>query len=498
MKNRLKILFVISVMAILPFSLKAQEHAGHGASSAAPEEPSVAIDSEGRVSYTLPFSDSRAQEAIQRGEERREQQEEERRAKRNSEANGYSGYFGTQDWQADDQQGSFVTGNVTLNPDNVKSQKQNMMSDGLAQMGAISQGASTLTKDPKTAGVVTAMGSGLGAASSLINAAGYGNLTDQYSGVQTQNEEAAEKNRANINRMNQGRVNLQEKMNNFTGEEKELERLQAEDKTLALQIEDAEAELKGQERSADQAGRDKWGNRLGMYASVLTAGALAYMGERQYNMYRQMANDQKACKKDPTKCEGYIPPRPEGDNRPLPVPPDTRPTGPEGFDANRFPRPAQVAAGSRDGSNANRGSGSRSGRAPDFLSSNGLSGRASPLGGKSDSDFGGGYSSNQSFGSASGGGTSGRESAGSYASSGVGSSSNNDDDMNFDISQFIPSWMKDQQVPTDENGFLVAKQTTSLQKEAKGLLLGKNSPSLFTRISQAYQKKAHELKEEIL
>ena len=123
------------------------------------------------------------------------------------------------------------------------------MNDGLAQMGAISQGASTLTKDPKTAGVVTAMGSGLGAASSLINAAGYGNLTDQYSGVQTQNEEAAEKNRANINRMNQGRVNLQEKMNNFTGEEKELERLQAEDKTLALQIEDAEAELKGQERT---------------------------------------------------------------------------------------------------------------------------------------------------------------------------------------------------------------------------------------------------------
>ena len=68
--------------------------------------------------------------------------------------------------------------------------------------------------------------------------------------------------------------------------------------------------------------------------------------------------------------------------------------------------------------------------------------------------------------------------------------------MNFDINQFVPSWMKNQQ---DENGFLVTStQAPQTKKETKGLLLGKNSPSLFTRVSQAYQKKAHELKEEVL
>ncbi|MBI3018710.1 MAG: hypothetical protein HYY61_02310 [Deltaproteobacteria bacterium] len=482
MKNTLKILVVISAIVTLPLSLKAQHEQSHTDTSG------VSIDAQGNVSYNLPIDDPRAQEAIRQGEERRSRHEEEVRARRNAEASGYKGYFGQETWNAGEAgNGTFTTGHIDLDPEYVKSQKQNMMSDGMQQMGAISQSASTLTKSPKTAGVIMATASGLGGAGTLINAASYGNLAGQYSAVQSKNLEAIEDNKSNIADMEASLAKLKKDPKN---------RIPS---NLIRKIEDAKAELKSQENAAKRAGSNKWGNYMGMGASLLGSAAMFTMGAFQYENNRKLDNEMKACRQDPTKCVGYVPPRPERDNRPLPIPPDLRPTGPEGFDPNRLPKPAQASVISKDGANAARGnSGSRSGHSPDFLSSSGLSARgASPMGEKSESDFGGGYSDDQSFGSASGGSASGRESAGSYVSNG-GSPSGNEN-TNFDISQFIPSWMKDQQVPTDENGFLIASmQAPQTKKETKGLLLGKNSPSLFTRVSQAYQKKAHELKEEVL
>ncbi len=482
----------MSAIVTLPFSLKAQHEGGHEGQPTS-SGYFVSEDSGDGQRIHRPVT----QDDIDQAQARREKAQKDQRAQRNSEASGYSGFFSPESWtNGAGESGAYTAGSITLNPENVKAQKQNMMSDGLSQMGAIGQSASSLTKDPKTAGVVMATASGLGAASSLVNAAAYGNLAGQYAEVEMRNDEAAHNNNLEIGRMKTAQQTLINKMNTLNPQDSQRIKFEAQAKTLSSQIENAQAERKIQKAAEKQANRNAWGNKLGMYASILTGAALGYMGERQYDMSRQMANDQKACKRDPTKCVGYIPPRPTSDNRPLPVPPDTRPTGPEGFDPNRLPKSTPVSDTSKGATATNTGSSSnRSGRAPELLSSSGLLGKASPLGEKSDSDFGGGYSADQSFGSSSGGSGSGRESAGSSASLG---SSSSGDDGNFDISQFIPGWMKDQQVPTDENGFLVAQHITSAKNETKGLLLGKNSPSLFTRVSQAYQKKAHELKEEVL
>lgn len=475
MKKLLKILFVISAIVTLPLSLKAQDHSDHAGYY-------VEEDLGDGIKQRRPVT----QEDIERAQVRREKNESEKRARRNSEASGYKGYFGSEEWYVNEtENGTFITGHTYLDPEHVKAEKQNMMSDGMQQMGAISQSASTLTKSPRTAGIITATGSALGGAGTLINAASYGSLGGQYSAVQAENAEKADINRSNISAMEASLAKLDPQKDRRIYND------------LQNKIEDAKVELKGQENAAKQAKNNKVGNYMAMGASILGSAAMFTMGAFQYENNRKLDNEMKECRKDPTKCVGYVPPRPERDNRPLPTPADNRPTGPEGFDPNRYPKPTQAALTSKDNAYPVRGnSGSRSGHTPDLLSASGLSGRGtSPMGEKSESDFGGGYSSDQSFGSSSGGSGSGRESAGSYVSP-SGASTGNDE--NFDIRQFIPSWMKDQHVPTDENGFLVASIQTPQKNETKGILLGKNSPSLFTRVSQAYQKKSHELKEELL
>ena len=473
MKKLLKILLVIGAIVTLPLSLKAQNHSGHSDNSGYFVEEDLGEGIRQRRPVT--------QDDIDKANARRDKREAEKRAKEDAKAQGYDGYFYQKN--TSNRNETYTGGTVNLSSDFVKNQKQNMMSDGMQSMGAISQGASTLTKDPKTAGIVSAFGAGIGGTSTFINAAQYGNLAGKYATMQSLNEQ---KEIENTQKMAALKAQLKAEKPGTDAY-----------RQIETDIQEIRIQRNAQREARKQARSDKWGNYTAMGASVLGGSAMIFMGERQYDMYRQMDNDQKACKKDPTKCIGYIPPKPERDNRPLPTPADTRPTGPEGFDPNRLPKPAQAALASKDGApSANRAtSGNRSGHTPDLLSSNGLSGKASPLGSTSDSDFGGEYSGDQSFGSASGGSGSGRESAGSYVSSG-GSSLSSNEDMNFDISQFVPSWMKNQQ---DENGFLVTStQAPQTKKETKGLLLGKNSPSLFTRVSQAYQKKAHELKEEVL
>src|SRR3989338_8198810 len=217
MRNRLKILFVIGAIVTLPLALKAED----GDADSDDSGYSVTEDYGDGMKINRPIT----REDIEKARARREKSEDDKRSKRNAEAAGHEGFFSPEAWtsglEGEGSSGEYWGGQVRLSSESVKAQKQNMMSDGLAQMGAISQGASSMTKDPRTAGVVMATGSALGAASSLVNAAGYSNLSSQYEDVRNQNQAKADANRAEIERMQAAHRSLMSQAANLSSTPRE-------------------------------------------------------------------------------------------------------------------------------------------------------------------------------------------------------------------------------------------------------------------------------------
>lgn len=346
--------------------------------------------------------------------------------------------------------------------------------------GQIANAGSGVTKDPKTASYVAAGGSMLGATGALFGAAHYYSQIDKYKDAAAINEIAVQHNETEIEKIDAEIERFKEGDGQNSPQQKE--------GIAGLQTKKAEIgkELAAQKALASKYSAATWGSRIGAGMALVSSAAMGWTASMQLKQGKELAADQDYCAKHPNEFPRCTEVVPQGDNTRLPDPNQNSSvslTDP-GFNG-------QNDAGDEDFSPALAspvgGNGGAAGAGPSlggagFGNGSSAEGRKPAEEKKDLDDIGGsGFSGDQSYDLA--GGNLDQLGSGSAASSVTAPSLSG-----FDISQFLPSNLKEEEL----GGFKAARINDKESKE-EGLVLSKESPSLFTRISKAHQKKAPEM-----
>lgn len=350
----------------------------------------------------------------------------------------------------------------------------------------ITNAGAGVTKDPKTASYVAASGSMLGATGALFSAAHYFSQYDDYAEAEAQNAEAASHNEGEIQKIDT-RIQEVENNSNFSTEEKtaKIAALKTQKSTIAKEVAVQNA-LDSKYTVAKYASAG-----LGTMGLVSSA-AMGWTASMQLEQGKQLAADQDYCAKHPNEFPRCTEVAPQGDNTQLPNP-NQNPSvslNDRGFDG-------QNETGNEDdlsptlaspvGGNGGTASAGPSLGGAGLGNGSSAEGRKPAEEKKELDDIGGsGFSGDQTY--ESGGGNLDQLGSGSAVSSVTAPSLSG-----FDISQFLPSNLREEEL----GGFKTAKVNDKEKKE-EGLVLGKESPSLFTRISKAHQKKAPEMMKEVI
>lgn len=334
-----------------------------------------------------------------------------------------------------------------------------------AAAGQISSTAGGQTKNPKTAAIASASGSFIGAGGMMLGATHYGNRATQYWEAYGKNKMTAQKNKPTLGQID-GLIAAAAAQN----KQDEVTRLQA----LKTQV---EAHITEQTDTSDTYFKEALAN-LGMSAvNLVGSAALGYTG------YLQLQQGKKL-----DRVGG--PPKPDGNRKPGPE--DNSPPKPNIGDKGWNPKDIQpskqpnsnASSGGNDLLQPDRsGASDGDGGALKFLSPSSYSGDSSPEEkGEGDPEL----SEDQSYGSGGGGGLGlfGGYSPDLAPSMGF---------SGFDMSQFLPANLRD----ADSDEYL-SKEAHAKDEEKNSIILGKDSPSLFTRITKAHQRKAHEMSKGVL
>ncbi|OGQ34652.1 MAG: hypothetical protein A3A72_00755 [Deltaproteobacteria bacterium RIFCSPLOWO2_01_FULL_38_9] len=428
---------------------------------------------------------------------------------------------GTAQWSAYDADtktttkgGDYATGGVKVKDEWSSKTSAGIKLGGMQMAGAVNQAASTMIKDPKAAGITTGVVSGAAGAADFAAAGQYNKLSDQYWSAWSQNAKLRDQNKGEIARIDTRLATLN-KFDQKKTDPKVWADIVREKEELGTAKTAIEAELTKQKDLISEQ-RSGWlSNKMANYAGRLGGAAMVYMGAQNYEQGRRLANESKFCKENPkdVQCGGTGIPdegkpvdctKPENISLPDcggPVTTSTPTPLPEGWTPDSGGDPFGTTPGNgagSDGLSANAagiGGGGRSGGDPSFLGGGGgggMGGGSPTDGAKPESEFGGGYSGDQAYGSSGGGADSSSEPLMSIDFGGGPSPAGSPD--GFDISQFFPG----AEGPEDQSA-MVALGPNGQPVEQKNKLLGdKDSPSLFTRVTKAHQKKAHELVQEVL
>ncbi|MEK7790422.1 MAG: hypothetical protein AAB309_02215 [Deltaproteobacteria bacterium] len=368
----------------------------------------------------------------------------------------------------------------------------------------IAQSGSGFTKDPKTNSYVAAAGSSIGATGALIGSAYHLDRAGKYGEASSRNSAAALATQGEIDGV-QNQIdaaqrefereslkaqkasffdekNQAAKKIEFAAAQEKMEELQVKQKFLEAQKKELETKKTAQESLAGEYSFSEVGSGLMAGLGVVSSAAMAGTGVMQLEQGRKLASDNDYCAKHPNEFPRCTEVVPQGDNQPLnPIDqnPPTSLNDPgfsgfnrDGADEDKF-SPASASA-------AGLGTAPTVGAAGSPSFGGGLSGddRNSAKEKELDDIGGSGFSADQSY--EGGGGNIDQLGSGSMASSLIAPP--------FDISQFLPANLKE-----DELGGFYAAKINENSKEKEEIVLGKESPSLFTRISKAYQKRAHEM-----
>ncbi len=414
-------------------------------------------------------------------------------------------------------------GTATINPAWLEKNNLKKLEEITAMGSKISNAGSGLTQDPKTASYIAAGGSALGATGALIGSAHHLNQANTYRDASNQNQMAAEKTMGEVGKI-EGKIQaentklneLQVLLNNATAVQRAQEANAASAGTdqakaqaaarkaqaAAQRAEKAQTEMSAAKAKIAELSEQKvplaarlakqealeseyfWGSGasylmsgIGLVSSVAMGGTAAM----QLEQGRQLASDNEYCAKHPNEFPRCTEVPPQGNNTPLDPnqnpPVSLNDPGFSGFNRNgadedNFSPASTSAAGLGAAPTAS------SAGLPSFGSGLSGGGDRNPSKEKEElDDIGGsGFSGDQTY--EGGGGNIDQLGSGAIASSLLAPP--------FDISQFLPANLREDEF----QGVLAAKIN---DKEKEGIVLGKESPSLFTRISRAYQKRAHEM-----
>lgn len=337
----------------------------------------------------------------------------------------------------------------------------------------IAQLASTQTEDPETAGIAAAAGSGIGALGAIAGAAHYGSLASDYWGLYSKND-------ANYDNNQKVLIDIEAQIEAAKDADADvLEKLNREKTEL-------EATMRRQEGAASNNLGDFATNTIFSILNIATAGAMGWMGYMQYEQAQKLADDEARCINNPLAvgCPGAQANTPGTQEREdVPRPQQDNPGFGNGYGNNGnsgdFNGRGVAGSGLLD-TPSSKGSGL--GDAGSFLAADGAFGSGNGQG-KDDKDVdnGKGNSSDQAYGAGRGRGGSGYSSRSPSAPSFAG----------LDISKFLPSHLRGKNF----NGRYAKVKN---KKKNKSIILGKDSPSLFTRISKAHRKKAPEMSKGML
>lgn len=315
------------------------------------------------------------------------------------------------------------------------------------------QGFANAAGSPRARAVAQGTGGIISGIAAGYNTYHHYQLADVYDTLEQKNEDLQDKNMAKKNE-------LEQKLTTTTDKETQT-KLQADIAIL-------DTEIKKQSKASWNYQTKAYGEYAKAALGLGASGTMMYTAYQNYKIAGDLSTGAEG---------GNVNPDPDSK---LPSQP-FQPTK-DGFERE----PGSENGSSVDPSSSSGSKGSGSNIPSPALGSG--SGFASGFGSKSDSDSSKKetadkkkYSSDQKFPSSGGGGSD----SSPLVSLNVG-------DSGFDINKFMPDWLKSSQ----EEGFLLRKINSQEEKEDT-MILGKNSPSLFTRITKAYQKKSHELKEEV-
>lgn len=457
--------------------------------------------------------------------------------------------------------GTYDAGVVKVHPEFLQKKEKAIASNVTGNLAQIGQGLAASIKDPETAAKATSYATYAAAAGGLTNAwqyAGTDSLASKHFAASYETEALRD---ANIGKRNEAIAKMQEikteceAANNCSQRVGEMNALSADAQALATQI----ATQNSQSWSDWWAGMGNRTTGVVSLAGAGAMGYVAHENEvmarelANHTEYCKTHREDPACGGTPDPCKGKNPPayctaatdpctslNPPAYCTVIPQPPPPSVFGPE----NCLPGMTWTGSECIDGSGGpgsgggpgggplvNSGGGGGGGfrtgtlslddlRAPGFATGAGSAGGAeAPGSAQNESVMAANSATDQRFPSSGGGGSwGGSGKSGSDTESGSGSSSSggnggttasggafNIGDIggnygsvggDFDLSKFMPNWM-----PGDGDasgsGLAVRQLASQKEEEQKGQILGSNSPSLFSRITKAHMKKAHELKEEV-
>lgn len=382
----------------------------------------------------------------------------------------------------------YQSGDVKVSQEWLKEQNQGMVGASMQQVSQIGQAAGTFTKDQKTGLYIGAATQGIASLGLLSTMGDYGKIRGQHLKAKNETEQLFRKSSEELRILNALIDKLDPKSEKAISLQQDRKRL--------------EATVKQQEASYTQsakAARSAW---VGGAGAFVAASATGWMADQSYKMAQDfevdpavaLANANQIFCDDGTRVEDV-----SKCNTPNPTPTVTPNPTPENFISDLNDQDTRDGFGNTRGlagleTGAGTSASASSGKAPSFLGSS-SSGFGSNSGLQPGSDKEGsssGVESDLTYGAGAGGsGMSGSDPLISMDFGGGLGSGFND---NFDIGQFLPDFL---QGPEGNSDFLMANVNNKEQKK-KSIILEKDSPSLFTRMTKAYQKKAPQLKEELL
>jgi len=389
-------------------------------------------------------------------------------------------------WQGDDKEThTYDRGHHEVSRAWIKDQDDGSAKAITAISGAVMQAGQTATSDPAVGSYIQATGTGFAVLGALERMNHFNQLSNVYGEAADLNEQLSSQSGNEIALMDTAISKAKADAENKDKSDKD--RLEAKER--ATQLEARKLQLESARKTQDSLA-DKYNSKENWQMAMvgigaLQAGALGYVAYQQIENGRRLADDERYCEDNPTefpRCTN-TPPSPEengpedtdiGNRNPAFGDPGFNSNGSDlgargGFDGEPFSGDSLQPGGSESADDASS-----------FLAANsGLTG-ATDAEKDEDGDSINGYSDDQSYNNVTG--DTSVFGSGGYTPSGVGG---------FDISQFLPSHLR------GKKGFS-ARRMNNKSKKKKGLVLGKDSPSLFTRISKAHKAKELELSREVI
>lgn len=368
--------------------------------------------------------------------------------------------------------GQYTKGTYKMSDSWLEEQNKSMIAS-IGQQAGQMRGIQTETKDPKTQAIALGVTAGIASVGAIANAVHYGKIAYTHQELEEKNVNARKENEQELLKLQNRKIELS-KQREKSEKLSDQYNIMMEVNAIDSEIKAVEREIKKQDEADNKNTWDTAASVMKAGMSLASAGATAYMANESYKNAKKLSNDiygSTVASTDPTLRDPIPTNVPTRDGFTKIPDPDLDLNKSDPFDSRSPSSSGGAGSGSPSLPSSGLGSGFGLSAGDDKKDQN-----------TSDKDKKK-YSKDQSFPTAGGSGDS-RDSLVSF----------NMGDSGFDIGQFMPDWLKG---GSQEEGFMFRKINSLEEKEPKTLIMGKDSPSLFTRVTKAYQKKAPELKEEV-